>query len=149
MIGRNRALCGMIAAAAMAVAAPADAAPRPAAAVEALVDRFDAARAAFDPAALAATLADDYVEISPVGTVDSRAAVLGFYTPDHRNPVPPMRQDERVVRVHGTIAFVTERKLLTLPNGVTRAIRVGYVARRADRGWRLVSAQYTPIPPAR
>ncbi|KQM26318.1 MULTISPECIES: DUF4440 domain-containing protein [unclassified Sphingomonas] len=149
MIGRNGALGGILAAATMVVGAPAVAAPQPAAAVEALVDRFDAARAAFDPAALAATLADDYVEISPVGTVDSRAAVLGFYTPDHRNPVPPMRQDERVVRVTGAFASMTERKQLTLPNGTVRAIRVGYVARRMGGGWRLVSAQYTPIPPAR
>ena len=139
----------VIAAAAMAIVAPASAAPQPSTAVEALVDRFDAARAAFDPAALAATLADDYVEISPVGTVDSRAAVLGFYTPDQRRPVPPMRHDERVVRMAGTAAFVTERKLLTLPDGTTRTIRIGYVARRVGNGWRLVSAQYTPIPPAR
>lgn len=149
MIGRNSALCGMIAAATMAVAAPAHAAPKPAAAVDALIDRFDAARAAFDPTALAATLADDYVEISPVGTVDSRTEVLGFYTPDQRRPAPPLRQDERVVRLRGAVAFVTERKLLNLPNGITRTIRVGYVARRTTGGWRLVSAQYTPIPPAR
>ncbi len=147
MIGRTSALCGMIAA--MVITAPATAAPKPSASVEALVDRFDAARAAFDPAALATTLADDYVEISPVGTVDSRAAVLGFYTPDHRNPAPAMRQDERVVRVTGSFATVTELKLLTLPGGSVRAIRVGYVARRAGGGWRLISAQYTPIPPAR
>ncbi len=147
MTGRTGALCGMIAA--MVIAAPATAAPGPSAAVEALVDRFDAARAAFDPAALADTLADDYIEISPVGTVDSRAAVLGFYAPDHRNPAPPMRQDERVVRVTGSFAAMTERKLLTLPGGSVRAIRVGYVARRAGGGWRLVSAQYTPIPPTR
>lgn len=149
MIGRNGTLGGILAAATIVVGAPAIAASQPAAAVEALVDRFDAARAAFDPAALAATLAEDYVEISPVGTVDSRAEVLGFYTPDHRNPVPPMRQDERVVRVTGTFASVTERKLLTLPNGTVRAIRVGYVARRVGGGWRLVSAQYTPIPQPR
>lgn len=148
-MGRTGILNGVIAAVAAAVATPAVAAPKPAAVVEALVDRFDAARAAFDPTALAATLADDYVEISPVGTVDSRAEVLGFYAPDHRNPVPPMRQDERVVRVTGGFASVTERKLLTLPNGTVRAIRVGYVARRAGDGWRMVSAQYTPIPTAR
>ncbi|WP_294323790.1 nuclear transport factor 2 family protein [uncultured Sphingomonas sp.] len=134
MIGRDGTLGGILAAATMVGGAPADAAPKPAAAVEALVDRFDAARAAFDPPALAATLAEEYVEISPVGTVDSRAAVLSFYTPDHRNPVPPMRQDERVVRVTGTFASMTERKQLTLPGGTVRAIRVGYVARRVGDG---------------
>jgi len=134
---------------AVTMGAPVAAAPQPAAAVEALVDRFDAARAAFDPAALAATLADDYIEISPVGTVDPRAAVLGFYAAELRRPAPPMQHDERVVRVAGTVAFVTERKSMTLPNGTTRSIRVGYLARRTGSGWQLVSAQYTPIPPAR
>ena len=148
MIGRNGAMGGMIAAATMTMV-PAHAVPKPAAAIEALVDRFDAARAAFDPTALAATLAEEYVEISPVGTVDSRGAVLGFYTADQRRPAPPMRHDERVVRVTGSMAWVTERKVITLPNGTTRAIRIGYVARRVGGGWRLVSAQYTPIPPAR
>ncbi|KQM57844.1 MULTISPECIES: nuclear transport factor 2 family protein [unclassified Sphingomonas] len=149
MIGRTGTVGGAILAAAMTIAAPVSAAPEPAAAVEALVDRFDAARAAFDPTALAATLADDYVEISPVGTVDSRTAVLGFYAVDQRRPVPPMTHDERVVRIVGTTAFVTERKAITLPGGTTRTIRIGYVARRGGGGWRLVSAQYTPIPPPR
>lgn len=149
MIGRTSAIAGMIAAVAMTAGIPADAAPQPSAAVAALVDRFNAARAGFDPTALAATLADDYVEISPVGAVDSRAQVLGFYTPDQRRPAPAMRHDERVVRVAGNAAWLSERRTMTLPDGTTRSIRVGYGARRAGSGWRLVSVQYTPIPPAR
>ncbi len=117
-------------------------------AVQALVDRFEDARTRFDPAALAATLAPGYEEISPVGTVDPRAAVLGFYAPAARRPAPAMTADDTVVRADGDMALVTRRQSFTLPGGVTRSIRVRYVARRAGGRWQLLSAQYTPIPPA-
>ena len=117
-------------------------------AVQALVDRFEDARTRFDPVALAATLAPDYEEISPVGTVDPRAAVLGFYAPAARRPAPAMTADDTVVRTTGDVALVTRRQSFTLPGGVTRSIRVRYVARRTNGRWQLLSAQYTPIPPA-
>lgn len=123
------------------------------AAVAQLVDRFNAARAAFAPADLSATLAPDYQEISPIGDVDTREQVLGFYRPEDRKPAPAMQSSERAVVVHGTTAIETERLSFTAqrPDGTsaTRAIRVRYVALRTSEGWRLVSAQYTPIPPAR
>lgn len=133
----------------MATVVPAVATPKQDAAVVALIDRFDAARAAFDPAALATTLAPDYVEISPVGTVDPRAAVLDFYQPARKQVPPPITADERAVRLSGSLALVSERKTMALPNGTIRALRVGYVARRSGDRWQLVFAQYTPIPPKR
>lgn len=133
----------------MATIAPVAAAPAQDGAVAALIDRFDAARAAFDPTALGPTLAPDYVEISPVGTVDPRAAVLGYYQPAQKRTPPPMTVDERIVRVSGTLAVVSERKTMALPNGTVRALRAGYVARRQGSAWQRVSVQYTPIPPAR
>ena len=125
----------------MATVVPAVATPKQDAAVVALIDRFDAARATFDPAALATTLAPDYVEISPVGTVDPRAAVAA--------EAVALRADDRAVRLSGSLALVSERKTMALPNGTIRALRVGYVARRSGDRWQLVSAQYTPIPPQR
>ncbi|MDJ0278694.1 nuclear transport factor 2 family protein [Sphingomonas sp. 2R-10] len=142
---RKLAIAGIM----MVTAVPVAAAPTQDVAVAALIDRFDAARAAFDPAALGATLAPDYVEISPVGTVDPRAAVLTFYQPAAKRIAPPMTVDERIVRVSGTLAVVSERKTMALPNGTVRALRIGYVARRRGGTWQLVSVQYTPIPPAR
>ena len=47
-------------------------------AIRSLVDRFEAARPQFDPAALTKTLAPNYEEIWPVGEVDPRTKVLGF-----------------------------------------------------------------------
>jgi len=121
--------------------------------VERLVDRFNAARSAFDEAALDATLAPDYEEISPVGDVDERAKVLGFYRAADRQPVPVMQSSDRHVVLRGATGVETERLSFAMPRPdgttVTRAIRVRYVAMRGKDGWRLVSAQYTPIPPAR
>jgi ketosteroid isomerase-like protein len=136
----------MVLAAAASVAAPAAAQEGP---VRALVERFEAARVAFDPAALDATLAPEYEEVSPVGEVDSRAAVLGFYAADRKRPAPPMSSDETIVRMLGDTALVTARRSIAVPGGPVRSIRVRYVAQRAGGRWRLVSAQYTPIPPAR
>jgi len=119
------------------------------AAVRALVERFEAARMAHDPAALATTLAPSFEEISPIGTVDGRDAVLGFYTPDRKTPAPPMTDDEVAVRTTGDTALVTLRKRFAIPGGPTRSIRVRYVAQRMRGRWLLLSAQYTPIPPAR
>lgn len=119
-------------------------------ALDALVDRFDAARAAFAQADLAATLAPDYSEVSPVGEVDDRAKVLGFYAADRRQPAPPMTKSERTVAPHGTWGIVTQRLSFTMPRPdgttATRSIRVRYVAAKTRTGWQLVSAQYTGIP---
>ncbi|WP_294265726.1 nuclear transport factor 2 family protein [uncultured Sphingomonas sp.] len=114
-----------------------------------LAERFAAARSGYDAEALDATLAPDYEEISPVGTVDKRTDVIGFYTPDKKAPVPPMTADEWAVAAKGNFAIVTLRQSLTLPNGMTRSLRVRHVARQDAGKWRLVSTQYTPIPPAR
>lgn len=44
------------------------------------------AQRTFDQAAMDRLLAEDYVEVSPVGDVDPRAKVLSFYTPEARAP---------------------------------------------------------------
>ena len=123
------------------------------ASVERVVERFNAARAAFDEGALAETLAPDYQEISPVGDVDDRAEVLGFYRADQRRAGPAIAHGDRRTSLHGAFAVETERLSFTMtrPDGVsaTRSMRVRYVVVRSGRGWRLLSAQYTPMPPAK
>lgn len=119
------------------------------AAVRGLVDGFEAARVAFDPAALEQTLSPDYEEISPAGAVDSRAAVLAFYAPAAKKPAPPIQSDAVAVRTVGDAAVVTSRMSIVLPGGASRSMRARYVAHRTGGAWRLISTQYTPIPPAR
>lgn len=121
----------------------------PEAGLRTLVERFETARTRFDPAALDRTLAPDYEEISPVGDVDTRDKVLGYYAPEAKRPAPPMVGTDIVAHAQGPIGIVTARRTISLPNGTTRSVRVRYVARKAQGDWRLVSAQYTPMPPAK
>lgn len=117
--------------------------------LRALVERFENARTQFDPATLGDTLAPDYEEISPVGDVDSRTQVMGYYAPEAKRPAPPMTTSEMLVRTHGPLALVTARRSVALPNGASRSLRARYVARLDGGAWKLMSAQYTPIPPAK
>lgn len=119
------------------------------AALRRLVERFEAARLGFDPAALEETLSPEYEEISSAGAVDSRAEVLAFYAPEAKKPAPPIQSNEVAVRSAGDTAVVTSRMSVMLPGGVSRSMRVRYVAHRSGGAWRLISTQYTPIPPAR
>ena len=96
-----------------------------------------------------AMMAPEYQEVSPVGEVDSRERVIGFYAPDKKKPAPPMTITETVARPAGTIGVVTMRIAYAVPGKdgqpQSRALRAGFVARRIGKEWRFVSAQFTPI----
>lgn len=136
---------------AMLVCASAQAAPASDQLV-ALVQRHVQAQSSFDQAALKAITAEDYVEISPVGEVDSREKMLSFYAPEQKRPAPQLQVDETVVRQSGDTALISARLSYTInQDGAARsfALRAGYVARLIDQQWLLVSAQYTGIRPAK
>ncbi|WP_083411737.1 nuclear transport factor 2 family protein [Janthinobacterium sp. 1_2014MBL_MicDiv] len=137
-------LLGALGAIGSAHAAPADAE------LLALVQRHAQAQNSFDLAALKATTAENYVEISPVGAVDEREKMLSFYAPEQKWPSPQLQVDEPAVRVFGETALISARLSYRLDQeGAARtfAMRAGYVARLVDNQWLLVSAQYTGIRP--
>ena len=116
----------------------------------ALVQRHAQAQSSFDQAALKAITAENYVEISPVGEVDGREKMLSFYAPEQKRPSPQVQVDEPAVRLFGDTALISARLSYRLDQeGAARtfAMRAGYVARRVDHQWLLVSAQYTGIRP--
>ncbi|RDE07407.1 nuclear transport factor 2 family protein [Sphingomonas aracearum] len=129
----------------MLAASPAVAAEAKASDPAQLVDAFIAAQRSFDQAALARLTAPEYVEISPLGDFDPREKMLGFYAADKKQPVPEITVSEREVVMLGDTAIVTARLAIG-----PRAVRAGYVAHKDKAGWRLVSAQFTPVrtPPA-
>lgn len=142
-------LAGLMMAAAAAHAAPA--APEDSELV-ALVQRYAEAQSNFDQAALRAATDEQFVEISPVGEVDSREKMLSFYAPEQKRPGPQLRIDEPAVRIFGDTALVSARLSYGVnQGGVARnfAMRAGYTARLANKQWLLVSAQYTGIRPPR
>ena len=106
-------------------------------------------RDAFDQAAMIAMMAPDYQEVSPIGEVDPRERVIGFYAADKKVPAPPMTITETNVHVSGGVGTVTMRIAYAVPGRdgqvQTRALRAGFVARRIGRDWRFAFAQFTPI----
>ncbi|AQR75717.1 hypothetical protein BXU08_06565 [Sphingomonas sp. LM7] len=116
-----------------------------------LVGDFVRAQQSFDVPRLTALTAPDYLEISPVGEVDSREKMLGFYAPDKKSNAPAVEIVEPVVRMFGDTAIVIARLAYTVqvPGQSPRvmALRASFVARREGGSWKLVSAQYTGIRP--
>jgi hypothetical protein len=112
-------------------------------------EAFVRVRNQFDQAAMIAMMAPEYQEVSPVGEVDSRERVIGFYAADKKSAAPPMTITETVARPAGTIGVVTMRIAYTMPGKdgqmQTRALRAGFVAQRIKGDWQFVSLQFTPI----
>jgi ketosteroid isomerase-like protein len=114
----------------------------------------------FDQQMLSRLLAPDYREISPVGDVDERDAVIGFYAPANRMAGPSLRVSEIMVHQNGDMAVMSAKLTYAQPRAATappnasappeRSLRAGYTARRYPDGWKLEAIQYTPIrtPPA-
>ena len=137
-------------------------------AIAAASDRDDAAllqqanalvaeQLAFDQPALERLLAPDYLEVSPVGELDTREEVIGFYSPAAKAKAAAGPQplgatlDEVQTRLHGDAATLIARETIRMPAGDgTReiAMRVQFQFRLLDGQWRLASTQYTGIRPA-
>lgn len=118
------------------------------AAVTELVRQFGDAQRNPDPVVLRALTSEQFVEISPLGDVDPREKMIGFYVRDPARVPPQITIDEQTVRMFGDSAIVNLRLTLNV-NGQTRAMRSSYVAHKEGSGWKMVSAQHTPMRPAK
>jgi ketosteroid isomerase-like protein len=120
------------------------------AAVLATVQAFSDARVRFDAAKLGQLITSDYVEVSPRGELDRRAAVLAFYAADKASAVPAMVFSTQDVRRYGDTAIVlgTIEYTVSATNGATvkRSVRVTYVERLVGGRWLMASTQFTGIP---
>jgi ketosteroid isomerase-like protein len=117
-----------------------------------LVQRHADAQSGFNVDVLKAITADNYIEVSPVGELDSREKMLGFYAVENKRPGPAIRVEAPVVRMLGEGAAVVVAKLnysMSLPDGQNRqfAMRATYGASRIAGTWKLNSAHYTGIRP--
>lgn len=124
-----------------------------AAALTALIERLVQAQANYDPITLDTLLTPDYVEVSPVGEVDPRDKVLGFYKPESKPPSSQVTTQTTVsevsARVQGDTAIVIARLTFSVTaNGVAqtpRHMRATFVCRKTGNTWKIASAQYTGI----
>ena len=109
------------------------------------------AQRTFDVSRLDQLLAPDYVEVSPLGEVDERAAVLSFYASDKRpaKAPPSVTLDNVNIRIYGDVAVAVGRVAFQIqdaePSSPLRELRAVYVVRASGGRWQLVSSQYTPI----
>lgn len=112
------------------------------------------AQVAFDQPALEKLLAPGYMEVSPVGDVDAREEVIGFYSAEAKarsatGPVPESaRLDDVRVSMHDDAATLIAREIIRMQVGDDRreiAMRVQFQFRRVNGQWLLASTQYTGI----
>lgn len=117
-----------------------------------LVRQHVAAQTQFDVPALAALTADNYVEVSPMGEVDTREKMLAFYAPEKKTATPVITVEEPLVRVSGDTAVLIGKLAISVNAGGQQrqmAMRASYVAVKQGQAWKLMSAQYTGIAPKR
>lgn len=117
-----------------------------------LIGDFVLAQQNFDATALGALTTTDYLEVSPVGELDSREKMLGFYAPEKKTAAPAAEIREPVVRIYGNTAVAVAKLAYTIqpPGQPARVMemRATFVAyREADR-WKLASSHYTGIRPS-
>lgn len=118
------------------------------ASVTELVRKFLDAQSRHDVPTLRSLTAEQFVEISPLGEVDPRDKMLGFYAGAASPTLPVITTDERQVRIFGDSAIVTV-KLSFSAGGQARSLRASFVAHKDGVQWKLVSAQHTPMRPAK
>ncbi len=119
-----------------------------------LVQRFTGAVASFDVPTLRASTAEDYLEVSPVGDVDPRDKMLGFYAPENKIAGVTVTLSEPQLRLFGEDTAIVIEKLSYVfpgPNSTTRTseMRGTFVARKMPTGWKLISTQYTGLRQAK
>ncbi len=118
------------------------------ASVTELVRKFLDAQSRHDVPTLRNLTAEQFVEISPLGEVDPRDKMLGFYAGEASPTRPVITVDERQVRIFGDSAIVTV-KLSFNAGGQARSLRASFVAHKDGAQWKLVSAQHTSMRPAK
>jgi uncharacterized protein (TIGR02246 family) len=119
-----------------------------------LVKQMADAQAKFDSESLEKIYASDYIEISPIGEVDTREKAIGFYKleakADRSAASPTVSTDEFQVRQYGNIAIVIARFTFTAAENVTPSrppigFRLTLVCRKKKGAWKIASVQATGI----
>lgn len=123
--------------------------------VQKAVENFIAAQISYDQKALQTLLAPDYLEVSPLGEVDQRDKVIGFYSAEAKAEASkqPIVVDasEESIRNYGTFAVVILKLTYTIQNeekkAISRAMRATILLRKIGKDWKIASTQVTGIRP--
>lgn len=117
---------------------------------ESLVQQLVQAQRAFDQDALDQLLGETFVEISPIGDVDDRASVMGFFAPANYNPQFPPPQivlsDFKITRGQHS-AFVIVKETFKIAKSTSEvSMRAAFSLTQTNGKWVFNTAHYTPIP---
>ena len=130
-------------------------APNPADAVIALAGRYANAIVERDVATLDRLLAEDFVDVSPDGTVSTRARFIDEYAnPSATAPTfesAAFDAGDARVRIHGDTALMTGRSTWRGTAGghaFTGVLVSTMVALRREGQWRIASSHSSAVPPA-
>lgn len=110
-----------------------------------VVEDYVEAQNRLDTSRMARLMDTDYVEISPLGALDDRSDVLGFYS-DANASRQDIALEVDTLRTWDAGCAIVASLVLKLATG-ERRLRVTYTLRRAARTWRIVVVQYTAIRP--
>lgn len=124
--------------------------------LKSLIKQMVDAQVAFDQGMLDKIFTADYIEISPLGEVDPRAKVLGFYSPEAKAAMGDMKATiepgECSIRNYGKYAVAIVRLDSTISKDgkqmPPRSLRATVVFQKLKKDWKIASVQYTGIRPA-
>ena len=110
-----------------------------------VVEDYVEAQNHLDTGRMALLMDPDYGEISPLGALDDRSAVLGFYSDPNASRQDIALEVDTLRTWDAGCAIIASLVL----KGATgeRRLKVTYTLRRAAGTWRIVVVQYTAIRP--
>ncbi len=123
-------------------------------AVAMVLTRFVHAQADYDQSVIEALLSSDYAEISPLGQVDTRSDVIGFYSKEIAEQAAVAKTSQMaelsdiIIEVIKDLSLVRAKEVVVAEkDGVQHSIafRVSFILQRSTNGWLIKAAQYTPI----
>lgn len=120
-----------------------------------LIQKMVAAQERYEPDQIEKLTTTDYIEVSPIGELDPRKKMLGFYDPKKKPPTGKTNISSKATDFHFRIYKDFSIIIATLNFEVTtggktyppRQVRTTYVCRKVDGKWKIASAQYTGIKP--
>jgi ketosteroid isomerase-like protein len=123
-----------------------------------LVNQMTNAQTNFDAATLDKIYAADYIEVSPIGEVDSREKAVGFYKSENNlnrdKTKMVVTAAEFSIRIYKDFAVVISRFTFAQTGNATPArppvsFRATIVCRKEKNVWKIGSVQATGIRPSR
>lgn len=108
-----------------------------------VVAAFVEAQGRLDTAQMNALMADDYVEISPLGAIDPRRDVIGFFSDPAMRPYTVSLSVEQERQWSGSAVVIAT--LASEVGGKQRLLRTTYYLRRGATSWLVAAVQYTAV----